>query len=165
MDESKKARGHFFRRVLSSLLLLPAWFGFHKSIRVFFHRMRGVKIGKNVEIGYFCIIGNVHPYNIFIEDDVVVTAGCVLLDHDNSSYYAHGGEVVLGEVHIKRRAFVGLKSIIMPGVTIGEASIVAPLSFVNKDVLPFTLVGGIPAKFIKAYDDRASKRDSLCEIT
>lgn len=165
MDNNKKARGFFLRRVLSSLLLLPAWFGFHKSIRVFFHRMRGVKIGRNVEIGYFCIIGNVHPYNIYIDDDVVVTAGCVILDHDNSSYYAHGGDVVLGEVHIKRKAFIGLKSIVMPGVTIGEASVVAPLSFVNKDVPRYSLVGGIPARFIKSYDESVVKREEKCGLS
>lgn len=146
-----KAKGFFFRRVLSTLFLLPAWFGFHKSIRVFCHRVRGVKIGKGVEIGYFCIIGNVHPYNIEIDDGAVVTAGCIILDHDNSLYYAHGGDVNMGNVYVGKYAFVGLKSIIMPGVSIGDKSIIAPLSFVRDDVPAMTLVGGIPAKILKSY--------------
>lgn len=151
MDKKKMAKGFFLRRVFSTFLLLPAWFGFHKSVRVFFHRARGVKIGKNVEIGYFCIIGNVHPYNITIEDGAVITAGCILLDHDNSHYYTHGGEVVFGEIRIGRKAFIGLKSIVMPNVCIGECAIVAPLSFVKTNVAPYTLVGGIPSKVIKSY--------------
>lgn len=151
MREEIKAKGYVFRRVLSTIFLLPAWFGFHKSIRVFFHRLRGVKIGVNVEIGYFCIIGNVHPYNIQIDDGAVVAACCVLLDHDNALYYTRGGDVNIGNVYIGRSAFVGLKSVIMPGVQIGEKSIVAPLSFVRENVRDNVLVGGIPARVLKTY--------------
>jgi acetyltransferase-like isoleucine patch superfamily enzyme len=153
IDPDYMARGKVCKRILSVIFLLPAWFSPHTKLRVIFHRLRGVKIGKNVEIGYFCIIGNVHPYLITIEDEAVVTAGAVLLEHDNAFYYAHGGEVKFGPVVIKKRSFVGIHSVIMPNVTIGERAIIAANSVVSINVPPNTIVGGNPAKVIKNGPD------------
>lgn len=151
------AKGSLWRRVVSILFLLPAWFSPHKSLRVLFHRLRGVDIGRNVEIGYYCLIGNVHPGTVHIADDAVVTANCVLLDHDNALYYTYGGPVRIGEIHIGRHAFIGIGAIIMPGVRIGERSIVAPHSFVNRDVPDRTLVAGNPAREIKRYGEESMR--------
>jgi acetyltransferase-like isoleucine patch superfamily enzyme len=143
------AKGNLIRRIRSILFLLPAWFSPHTKLRVFFHRLRGVRIGKNVEIGYFCIIGNVHPHLITIEDGAVVTAEAVLLEHDNAYYYTRGGEVKYGPVVIQKRAFVGVHAVIMPNVTIGERSIVAANSVVVNSIPQDTVAGGIPATIIK----------------
>ena len=51
--------------------------------------------------------------------------------------------------HIGNDVWIGAKSIIMDGVTIGDGAIVAAGSVVTKDVPPFAVVGGAPAKFIK----------------
>ena len=142
------ARGKFFKRIRSVVFLLPAWFAPSSCLRVFFHRLRGVKIGKKVEIGYFCIIGNVHPNLITIEDGGVVTAGVVLLEHDNAHYYTRGGRVKFGPVIIKKNAFIGLHAVILPNITVGERSIVGANSLVVRDVPPNTVVGGVPAKFL-----------------
>ena len=53
-----------------------------------------------------------------------------------------------GKIVIKDNCFIGLGSIILPGVTIGPNSIVAAGSVVTKDVEPDTVVGGNPAKKI-----------------
>ncbi|SIS09001.1 transferase hexapeptide (six repeat-containing protein) [Mucilaginibacter lappiensis] len=50
---------------------------------------------------------------------------------------------------IKRNAWLGANCTILPGVTVGENSIVAAGAVVSKDVPDNTVVGGIPAKFIK----------------
>ena len=47
--------------------------------------------------------------------------------------------------------FIGVASIIMPGVQIGEKAVVASMSFVNDAVPSFTLVGGQPAKILKTF--------------
>ena len=48
--------------------------------------------------------------------------------------------------------WIGSRSIILPGVKIGEGAIVAAGAVVTKDVLPYTVVGGIPAKQIAIRD-------------
>lgn len=151
-----QAKGSFLRRVRSILFLLPAWFAPHKSLRVLCHRLRGVKIGRGVEIGYFCIIGNVHPHMVHIEDGAVVTARSTILEHDNSYYYTGVGPVRLGEVHIGRRAFIGIGSLILPGVTVGAGSIVGAMSLVNRDVPEHCVVAGTPARVIRRLDVRSA---------
>ena len=153
MDSEQKAKGSLLKRIRSVLFLLPAWFAPLSKLRVFFHRLRGVKIGKNVEIGYFCIIGNVHPHMITIEDEAVVTAGAVLLEHDNAYYFTRGGEVKFGPVIIKRKSFIGLHSVIMPNVTVGERSIVGANSVVLRDIPPDSVFAGVPAREIKKMSD------------
>ncbi len=54
-----------------------------------------------------------------------------------------------GDTVIQSDAWIGMNAIIMPGVTIGEGAIVAAGSVVSKDVPPYTIVGGNPAKEIK----------------
>ncbi|RZM23097.1 MAG: sugar O-acetyltransferase, partial [Pedobacter sp.] len=52
-------------------------------------------------------------------------------------------------IHIKKNAWIGAGTIILPGVTIGENAVVAAGAVVSRDVAPNTIVGGVPAKFIK----------------
>jgi len=143
------AKGSSIRRLLTFPLLYLAWFAPYRKLRVLFHRLRGVKIGKNVEIGYFCLIGNIHPRMITIEDNATISARVTILEHDNSYYYTNRGEVRFGEVIIGDSAFIGIGAVIMPGVTIGSRSIVGSLSFVNKNVQDGEIVAGNPAKSIK----------------
>ena len=144
--DEKKAKGSFLRRMFGVLFLLPAWFAPHTKLRIFFHRLRGVKIGKRCEIGYYVIMGNVHPEMITIEDDAVVTANCTLLEHDNAYYYTGRGEVYSKPVVVKKRAFLGIGCVVYPGVTIGECAIVGAMSIVKHDVPDGAVVYGQPAK-------------------
>ena len=144
-----QAKGRFLCRLRSTVFLLPAWFAPHKMLRVFFHRLRGVKVGKNVEIGYFCIIGHVHPYMIHIDDGAVVTARTTILEHDNTYYYTLGRDVVFGEVYIRRKAFLGIGTVVLPGVEIGSHAIVGALSLVATDVPSYSLAAGTPAVVLR----------------
>lgn len=143
------SKGNKLRRLLVLPFLFLAWFAPHKNLRVFFHRLRGVRIGKNVEIGYFCIIGNVHPNMINIENNAIITARVTILEHDNSYYYTGRGKVKFGEVNIGSNAFIGIGSVIMPGINIGSNAIVGSMSFVNKNVTENTVVAGNPAKSLE----------------
>lgn len=59
-----------------------------------------------------------------------------------------------GDIVIGNDVWIGRESIIMPGVKIGDGSIIAGYSVVTKDVPPYSVVGGNPAKFIKKrFDD------------
>jgi len=139
-----------FTRFWRNLAQLPAWFLPWKRFRTFFHRVKGVNIGKRVEIGYMVLIDNRRPELVTIEDDVTLTTMCVVIAHDLSPNFNEGKEII-GKVLIKKGAFIGMNSTIMPGITIGEGSVVAAGSVVTKDVEPFTVVGGVPAKKIRDY--------------
>lgn len=55
-------------------------------------------------------------------------------------------------ISIANGAWLGARCTILPGVTIGEAAVVAAGSLVTKDVAPNALVGGVPAKFIRLLE-------------
>lgn len=157
-----KAKGRFWNRVRSSIFILPAWFAPHKSLRVFFHRLRGVDIGKNVEIGYFCIIGHVHPHMIHIEDDAVVTARATILEHDNAHYYTSGGQVRFGDVYIRERAFLGIGVVVLPNVEIGSHAIIGALSLVTTSIPSYCVAAGIPARIIEQTPPVLPEKTSTC---
>ena len=95
--------------------------------------------GANVDIGAFTYINA--RYWVFLEDDVQIGSHCSIYSHstiDNKK----------GEVNIEHGACVGAHSVIMPGVRIGAGAIVAACSFVNKDIPPGGLWGGVPARQI-----------------
>ena len=56
-------------------------------------------------------------------------------------------------VHIGKHVWIGSSSTICPGVTVGDGAVVAAGAVVTRDVEPNTVVGGVPAKFIKRVDE------------
>ena len=104
-----------------------------------------VKIGNNVSIMYnlLCMSAG----GITIEDGALIAANCSLISNNHD--FKIREILTCKPVVIKKKAWIGAGSTILPGVTIGENAIVAAGSVVTKDVAPNTLVGGVPAKFIK----------------
>lgn len=105
------------------------------------------KIGKNVFINFDCVFLDLG--GITLEDNVLLAPKVSLLSegHPISSENRHS--LTVGHIHIKKNAWIGANATILQGVTIGENAIVAAGSVVSKDVPDNTIVGGIPAKFIK----------------
>ena len=60
-----------------------------------------------------------------------------------------------GDTHIEDGVWLGMRAMVMPGVTIGEGAVVAANSVVTKDVAPYSLVGGSPAKVVKYRFDES----------
>lgn len=58
-------------------------------------------------------------------------------------------EAIIKPIKVENKVWIGANCIILPGVTIGEGAVIAASALVNKDVPPYTVYGGIPAKFIK----------------
>ena len=115
-------------------------------------RLRGVKIGKNVFLGGGNVLDRVKPNLITIEDDVSISGSVYILTHSNPTAPLRRilGEAshVIAPVHIKKGAWIAINVVILPGVTIGENSIVSAGSVVVKDVPPNTMVGVTPARFM-----------------
>ncbi len=137
-------------------------------------RMLGVKMSKNVK--FYDGIGVREPKKLVIEDGVsigphvLLDARCGLtirrsaviayeaiiwsLNHDYNDIHfcGKGAPVEIGEY-----AWICSRSIILPGIKVGKGAVVASGAIVTKDVPPYTIVGGIPAKVIghreeKEYD-------------
>lgn len=118
------------------------------NLKVFFYRLTGAKIGKNVSIGLAVVFDVFYPNLITIEDNVVVGYNSVILCHDFTVREARIGPVV-----IKRNAMVGANSTILAGVTVGENSEVSAMSLINTDVPPNVLAGGIPVRVLRSMGE------------
>jgi acetyltransferase-like isoleucine patch superfamily enzyme len=114
------------------------------TLRPLLHRWRGVKIEKNVWIGYDAIIETAHPELVTIKGGAIVSIQALILAH-------FGGWE--RRVIIEKNAFLGPRVIVLPNVVIGEGSVVAAGSVVTQSVPPMTLVQGNPAKAVAQADE------------
>lgn len=114
-----------------------------------------VKIGNNVKIQ-----NGVSVYKgLEIEDDVFV-GPCVAFTNDKVPR-AFNTEWKITPTKVCRGASIGANATIICGVTIGEYAMVAAGSVVTKDVAPYTLVLGNPARAISKIDKEGNKVDSI----
>jgi len=117
-----------------------------------------VKIGKNVFMGCEVFIDDAEPSLVTIEDDVTIIGQTTILGH---AYYPSHFSLFLGDARqrggtvIKRGAYLGLRTVVLPGVTVGEYAIVGAGSLVTKDVPPYTMVVGVPARIVKRFNKEA----------
>jgi acetyltransferase-like isoleucine patch superfamily enzyme len=107
---------------------------------------RKVALGERNVINFGCLLdGRVYP--IIFGNDVSIgpEASILTLGHDpqSGSFADKGGPVILGD-----RAWIGYRALVLPGVTIGEGAVVAAGAVVTRDIAPYTIVGGNPAREI-----------------
>ena len=146
-------------------LSILTMFSFPYQVTVALHRMRGVKIGKKSHVARGVILDDRNPDLIKIGDGVAVTSGVMILCHqrDLSEYrpgmYAMHCPFKEGQVVIEDGAHIGIGSIIMPGVTIGKGAIIGAGSVVTRDIPPYCVAVGIPAKVIKSFDKFDKKEE------
>ncbi len=104
-------------------------------------------IGKNVFINHDCSFLDLG--GITIEDDVLIGPKVSLITENHPIDPSQRKSLDLQSIRIKRNAWIGAASTILPGVTVGENAIVAAGSVVTKDVPDNVVVAGVPAKMIK----------------
>ncbi len=124
------------------------------------HIKAGMKVGEGCDIHSGLKVDHSHCWLIEIGDKVTIAPEVYLLAHDASTDRMVG-YTRIGRVKIENNAFIGARALIMPGVTVGANAIVAAGSVVVKNVEPFTVVGGNPAKFIMNVADYKSKHEEL----
>lgn len=120
------------------------------DLAVQLHRGKGCKIGNHVYIGPNVHIDILYPKLITIEDYVSIGMNSMLFAHSNPTnsiwikkhYYPRK----VAPVTIKKGAWVAPGVTILCGVTIGENSVVGAHSLVTRDVSPYTVCAGVPAK-------------------
>ncbi len=114
-----------------------------------------LKIGKNVAVGSHFFVAALDE--VRIEDDVMLSDRVFICDHihdyqDPNTPIKEQPLLPKGKVKIGRGSFIGINSVIMPGVTIGQQSVVGANSVVTHDVPNYSVVAGNPAQVIKQYN-------------
>lgn len=134
---------HFFYRNAMKIDIAPGAF---LMSGIWFDTRGNCSIGNNSVINQGCRLDN--RGGIRIEGNVSISPEVHLItgDHDIESPFCSGRRA---PITIRSLAFIGSRATILPGVTIGEGAVVAACACVTKDVEPYTLVGGVPAREIR----------------
>jgi acetyltransferase-like isoleucine patch superfamily enzyme len=103
------------------------------------------KLGYETDIGAFTYINAKH--GVVLEDCVQVGSHCSIYSH--STIDSRDGQVTL-----KKNCKIGSHTVIMPGVTVGENSIVGACSLVNSDIPDNVVAFGVPARVIRSRDPK-----------
>ncbi|MCP8386569.1 sugar O-acetyltransferase [Clostridioides difficile] len=112
---------------------------------------KNISIGKDVFINSGCHFQD--QGGITIGDGALIGHNVVLATINHDLMPGNGRKNRYAPIMIGRNVWVGSNATILPGVTIGEWAVVAAGAVVTKDVPPYTVVGGTPAKFIKTVKD------------
>ena len=113
------------------------------SIRLFsLRKIYHMDISKSARISFWTMLDKTNPKGIHIGDESFVASGAMVFTHD----FCRG---LHKDTKIGKKCFIGARSIIMPGVLIGDEVIVGAGSVVTKDVKSHCIVAGNPAKVIK----------------
>ena len=149
------------RIILSPIYALKAlWNSIGSFCRVRFYKYSGVAIGKKVFISPKAYIDRSKPGMIAIGNNCMITRGVTILCHSDAK---QGGKMKLwgereyGKVRIGNNVFLGVNSVVMPGVTIGDNVIIGAMSLVTKDIPASCWAYGIPAKKVKPLKEVLKK--------
>lgn len=153
--------GFLLKFFMNSWLLSPLE---PRKLRPWVMRKIGCHVGKDVFVGDNVRIDSGHADLIYVGDHAHITGGCRLLCHQRDLRdYRVGDDAAklpyrLGEIHIGKGVMIGMESLIMPGVTIGDGTIVGAYSLVTKDIPAWTIATGRPAKPIKEIKQRENNK-------
>ncbi len=140
-----KIPSHHIRRFFYRLAGIQIGKGSSMHMYLRFYNPAGIKIGKDSIIGEFCVLDG--RDKLIIGDHVDIASEVMIYnsEHDiNDKYFSP----ITAPVVIEDYVFIGPRAIILPGVKIGKGAVVAAGAVVTKDVPPFAIVGGVPAKII-----------------
>lgn len=106
-------------------------------------RMRGVHIGKHVQIAKDAQLDRLNPQGVYIGDYSMISVEAMVVAHD---YFNKRGKV---QTHIGQHCVIGGRAYISGGITLGDHVFVAACSVVTKDIPSHCLVAGNPARIIR----------------
>lgn len=153
-DEYERLRPRSRLTVLrQKLLSMIARVMIHPGLRLWLYRQMGVSIGRDCVVEMYAYLDDQFPELIFFEDHSGPSRYVIIICHDDVSARARPGDVTrhgyVAPVRMKSYSAVGAGSILLPGVTVHEGATVGAGSVVTKDVPPYTVAVGVPAKVIK----------------
>ena len=140
-------RDYSVKRIIRKLCMITSKSQIlYNGLRIRILRWGGVKIGSNCFIGSDVSFDGIRPDLVEVGNNTLITSGCKILTHffdhkDRDFYY--------GTVSIGSGVFIGMNTLIVNSITIGDNVIIAAGSVVTKDIPSNELWGGVPAKYIK----------------
>jgi len=137
-------RNFYYRKILHIKIGKQTHVAMHQFITGYYTGC-SIEIGNNSVINRNCYLDG--RTGIVVGDNVNVSFQCciITLQHDAKSTDFH---CVPGAVRIEDHAWIGARALILPGVTIGEGAVVGAGSVVTRDVPPYVIVAGAPARKI-----------------
>lgn len=132
-------RLYFYRTILKAKIDA----GSSVFMGTWFDTVGGLSIGRNSTVNQQCRLDS--RGGLKIGSNVSISAQVYILtaDHDLQSAHFDGRK---SKVRVADYVFIGTRATILPGVSIGEGAVVAAGAVVTRDVPPYTMVAGIPAK-------------------
>lgn len=135
------------RELMSELIAQPLDEGFGLFPPFYTDCGQNITIGRHTFINMGCKFQDWG--GITIGDNCLIGHNCTICTVNHSKDPDHRGDMTCTPVKIGNKVWIGANVTILPGVTIGDGAIIAAGAVVTKDVAANTIVGGIPAKFIK----------------
>jgi acetyltransferase-like isoleucine patch superfamily enzyme len=126
-----------------------------RYLRITCLRAAGISIGKDCAISWGAKL-DVSGGHIIIGDRCTIAHGCIILAHDRAKKRIDPHDRGQGTVRLGHDVFIGVNSVILRDVTIGDYSIVGAGSVVTKDIPPGVVVAGNPARIIKEFSSTRS---------
>ena len=111
---------------------------------------KNITIGKNVFINSGCHFQD--QGGVWIGDDVLIGHNVVFATINHDLEPKNNRKNHYKPITVKDHVWIGSNVTVLPGVTIGEWAVAAAGAVITKDVEPYTVVGGVPAKFIKRIE-------------
>lgn len=144
-----------FRQLYTEILHLVRRHAIGNRLRVSLLKMTGANVGRNVYIGQEVFILDAGKSHLLtIEDNVAIAPHVIILiksDPSPSPLERLYPKSVL-PVRIRKGTWIGTRATIFGGVTVGEYSVVAAGAVVTRDVPPYSVVAGVPARKIRSID-------------
>jgi acetyltransferase-like isoleucine patch superfamily enzyme len=145
-----KNRSFLWKGLLSYLAYVTI---FPPSLAARIHKWRGVKFEdhKTVYIAPNVLIDSTFPEQVSIRNHVYITRGAKIIAHTTFTRPTQaitGVEYTLGSVLLDEGCYIGVNAVVLPSVTVGKCAIVGAGAVVTKDVAPYAIVAGSPARQI-----------------
>ena len=119
-----------------------------RCVKLAYYKLNGIEIRQNTMISLGAKL-DVRRGQITIGKNCTITYGCILVSHDATARILRHEDNGAGKIVIEDNVYIGVGTIILRNVRIGQGAIIGAGSVITKDVPPYAVVIGNPQQVIK----------------